>query len=94
VTERERLECEIYELGEIIKANAAALASKTISDDARELLKHQMTRRMAHQKLMQEWLGQLGEIIDRPPRWAMDAPIDPAAGARPPIAVVPAPSRL
>jgi len=59
VTERERLEREIYELGEIIKANAAALASETISNDAGELLKHQMTRRMAHQKLMQEWLGRL-----------------------------------
>ena len=59
MTERERLEREIYELGEIIKANAAALVSKTISGDDRKLLQHQMTRRIAHQKLMQEWLGRL-----------------------------------
>jgi hypothetical protein len=35
VTEREKLKREIYVLGQIIKANAVALASKSMNDEDR-----------------------------------------------------------
>jgi hypothetical protein len=53
VTDRERLKHEICVLGDIIEANAVVLASKTMNNDDRELLRRQMTRREATRKLLQ-----------------------------------------
>jgi hypothetical protein len=52
VTEQERLEREIYVLGDIIKANATVLASKMMSKMTRNRFSdRQMTRRMVTRKL-------------------------------------------
>jgi hypothetical protein len=59
VTEREKLQREIYELGRIIQSNALVLASKTMYERDRESLQRQMTVRMEHQKLLQRRLDRL-----------------------------------
>jgi hypothetical protein len=48
MTEREKLKREIQVLGQILQANAAALASKTMKDHDRELLQRQVAVRTAH----------------------------------------------
>ena len=59
VTEKERLEREIYVLGETIEVNVATLASKTMRNDNRVSLQRQMTRRMKTRKLLKERLAGL-----------------------------------
>jgi hypothetical protein len=59
VTEQERLRHEIYLLGQIIKADALALASKTMNDPERELLHRQITIRTAHQERLRRRLNRL-----------------------------------
>jgi len=64
VTEREKLKREIQVLGQILQANAGALASKTMKDHDRELLQRQVAVRTAHQKLLQQRLDRLSSGID------------------------------
>jgi hypothetical protein len=64
VTEREKLKREIYVLGQIIKANVLALASKSMNDQDRELLQRQMATRTAHQKLLQKRLDRLSALTN------------------------------
>jgi hypothetical protein len=59
VTDREKLKREIYLLGQTIQVNAAALASKVMSDEDGEALERQMALRLAHQKLLQQRLDRL-----------------------------------
>jgi hypothetical protein len=51
-TDLEKLQREIYLLGATIDSNAAALKSKTMSDEDREALKRQITVRTAHRNLL------------------------------------------
>jgi hypothetical protein len=67
VTEREKLKREIYVLGQIIKANAVALASKSMNDEDRELLQRQMATRTAHQKLLQKRLDRISGLANAEP---------------------------
>jgi hypothetical protein len=62
LTDEERLEREIHVLEETIKGNASVLASKTMSNDIRESLQRQMTRRMATRKLLQQRLARLSDL--------------------------------
>jgi hypothetical protein len=67
VTEREKLKREIYVLGQIIKANAVALASKSMNDEDRELLQRQMATRTANQKLLQKRLDRISGLANGEP---------------------------
>jgi hypothetical protein len=58
-TELQKLQHEIYLLGEIIKSNAAALKSKPMSDEDREALKRQISVRTAHKRLLERRLDRL-----------------------------------
>jgi len=76
VTEREKLEREIYTLGQIIGSNASTLSSKTMNNDDRAALQRQMTTRISHLKLLQKRLERLSKGGTSPtgpggpwPRW-------------------------
>jgi hypothetical protein len=58
-TELQKLQHEIYLLGEIINSNAAALKSKAMSDEDREALERQISVRTAHKKLLERRLDRL-----------------------------------
>jgi hypothetical protein len=66
VTKQERLRHEIYVLGQIVKADALALASKTMNDHERELLHRQITTRTAHQEALRRQLDRLSGLADEP----------------------------
>jgi hypothetical protein len=61
MTDLEKLQHEIYLLGEIINSNAAALKSKAMSDEDREALQRQITMRTAHRKVLQQRLDRLSK---------------------------------
>jgi hypothetical protein len=61
MTQIEKLQNEIYLLGEIINSNAAALKSKAMSDEDREALQRQITTRNAHRKLLLQRLERLSK---------------------------------
>ena len=65
MTEREKLEREIYTLGQIVGSNAATLNSKTMSNDDRAALQRQMTTRISHLKLLQKRLERLSKEARR-----------------------------
>ena len=56
MTERQKLEREIYEIGKLIDANVVALKTKAMSDYDREALQRHMSTRGAHLKLLQRQL--------------------------------------
>jgi hypothetical protein len=58
-TQLQKLQHEIYILGEIINSNAAALKSKSMSDEDREALQRQINVRTAHKKLLEQRLDRL-----------------------------------
>jgi hypothetical protein len=58
-TDLEKLQREIYLLGATINSNAAALKSKTMSDEDREALKRQINVRTAHRNLLLQRLDRL-----------------------------------
>jgi hypothetical protein len=59
VTERQRLEREIYELSKLIKSNALALETRTMSDYDREALQRHMAGRMTQLARLQKRLNDL-----------------------------------
>jgi hypothetical protein len=60
-TDFEKLQREIYLLGATIDSNAAALKSKTMSDEDREALKRQINVRTAHKNLLLQRLDRLSK---------------------------------
>jgi hypothetical protein len=60
-TDLEKLQREIYLLGATIDSNAAALKSKTMSDEDREALKRQINVRTAHKNLLLQRLDRLSK---------------------------------
>ena len=61
MTELEKLQHEIYLLGEIINSNAATLKSKTMSDEDREALKRQIAVRTSHRNVLLQRLDRLSK---------------------------------
>jgi Rps23 Pro-64 3,4-dihydroxylase Tpa1-like proline 4-hydroxylase len=59
MTDLEKLQHEIYLLGETINSNAAAVKSKTMSYEDREALKRQITVRTAQRNLLLQRLDRL-----------------------------------
>ena len=60
-TDVEKLQREIYLLGKTIDSNAAALKSKTMSDEDRVALKRQINIRTAHKNLLLQRLDRLSK---------------------------------
>jgi hypothetical protein len=58
-SELQKLQHEIYLVGEIISSNAAAFRSKSMSDEDREALQRQVSVRTAHKKLLERRLDRL-----------------------------------
>jgi hypothetical protein len=61
MTELEKLQHEIYLLGEIINSNAATLKSKTMSDEDREALRRQIAVRTSHRNVLLQRLDRLSK---------------------------------
>ena len=61
MTKWEKLEHEIYVLGEIINSNTKTIASKAMNDQDREALTRQVDIRTAHRKLLQQRLDRLSK---------------------------------
>jgi hypothetical protein len=59
MTDLEKLQHEIYLLGETINSNGTALKSKTMSEEDREALKWQITVRTSHRNLLLQRLDRL-----------------------------------
>jgi hypothetical protein len=59
MTNLEKLQHEIYLLGETINSNAAAFKSKTMGYEDREALKRQITVRTSHRNLLLQRLDRL-----------------------------------
>ena len=67
MTEQEKLEREIYTIGQIVGSNASILNSKTMSNDDRAALQRQMATRISHLKLLQKRLERLSGGGTSPP---------------------------
>ena len=61
LTEVQKLQHEIYLLGEIINSNSVALKSKSMSNEDREALHRQISVRTAHKKILQQRLDRLSK---------------------------------